>query len=236
MLKLKIADVVFGVNLKYGLTERLCRDYIYDGDEPVEFVAEIKDEAIEKVKGSIENCSSGYAESLEVFRALCDYVLNKGDGIIFHCSAVAVDGEAYLFAAPSGTGKSTHTRFWREYLGEKAVMINDDKPIIKYVDGTFYVYGTPWMGKHYLGANTRAKIKAICKLERGDKNEIEKAAVQDMLMAIFNQTLRPETESEVNNLLDIIEKLLSSVSLYRLKCTPTIDAAKLSYNVMSKGE
>ena len=189
-----------------------------------------------KVKNEIENCSFGYAESLEVFRKLCDYVLNCGDGIIFHCSAVAVDGKAYLFTAPSGTGKSTHTRFWRELLGEKAVMINDDKPIIKYVDGSFYVYGTPWMGKHRLGANVRAEIKAVCKLERGEKNVIEKADVQEMIMTVFNQTLRPETEKTVNNLLDFIDKLLSSVALYRLKCTPTIEAAKLSYGVMSKGE
>lgn len=235
MLKLKIAGVVFGVNPKYGFTEKICRDYLYEGEEPLSFIAEILSEDIEKVKNSIGNCSYGHAESLEVFRRLSEYVLNRGDGIIFHCSAVAVDGNAYLFAAPSGTGKSTHTKFWRELLGEKAVMVNDDKPIIKYEDGAFYVYGTPWMGKHNLGANIRVKIKAICKLVRGEKNAIEKISPKEMLMTIFNQTLRPETEESVDKLLGIIDKLLSSVELYKLKCTPTIDAAKLSYEVMSKG-
>lgn len=236
MLKYKIAEVVFGVNPKYAYTPRICKDYLYEGDAPVAFIAEIPEQTIEKVKSEVEGCSAGYAESLEVFRCLCDYILNKGDGIIFHCSAVAVDGNAYLFAAPSGTGKSTHTRFWREYLGEKAVMINDDKPIIKYVDGEFYVYGTPWMGKHFLGSNTRAKIKAVCKLERGEKNEIEKASVPEMLLTVFNQTLRPSDEVSVNNLLSLTDKLLTAVALYKLKCTPDIEAAKLSYETMSKGE
>ena len=236
MVLLKIAEVVFGVIPKYDLTVKICRDYVYNGAEKPAFIAEISEDDIKKVAGEIENCSLGYAESLEVFRALCDYVLDKGDGIIFHCSAVAVDGEAYLFAAPSGTGKSTHTRFWRELLGDKAVMINDDKPIIKYVDGAFYVYGTPWMGKHRLGANTRAKIKAICKLERGAKNAIEKASAGEMLITVFNQTLRPTSEDGVNKLLDLTDKLLKSVALYKLECTPDIAAAQLSYNVMSKGE
>lgn len=236
MLKLKIADVVFGVVPKYDLVEKICRDYIYSGDETPAFTAIVPQEKIEKVKNEIAGCSYGYAESIEVFRILSEYVLDKGEGIIFHCSAISVDDKAYLFAAPSGTGKSTHAHFWRELLGEKAVMINDDKPIIKYVDGEFYVYGTPWMGKHRLGTNSRAKVKAICRLERGNVDEIEKATVSEMIMTILNQTLRPESEEGVDSLLGIIEKLVSSVALYKLKCTPTIEAAKLSYSVMSKGE
>lgn len=236
MLKYRIADVTFGVIPKYAYTERFCREYLYDGETPAAFVAEIPQESIDKVKKEIQGCSDGYAESLEIFRALSNYVLDSGEGLIFHCSAVAVDGEAYLFTAPSGTGKSTHTRFWRELLGDRAVMVNDDKPIIKYVDGAFYVYGTPWMGKHHLGANTRVKIKAICKLERGEKNSIEKLSVAEMIPTILNQTLRPDTESGLNKLLCLTDKLLSSVAIYKLKCTPTIEAAELSYGVMSKGE
>ena len=232
----RIAGVVFGVDNKYAHTENICRDYLYEGDEKPVFTVKIPDELIRETQSQVPGCSLGYAEGLEVFRKLCEYVLDKEEGIIFHCSAVAVDGKAYLFTAPSGTGKSTHTRFWRELLKEKAVMVNDDKPIIKYENGEFYVYGTPWTGKHKLGSNVRVKIKAICKLERGDKNEIEKVGVPEMLATIFNQTIRPTDAEVMDKLIRLIDKLLNTVKIYKLKCLPNIEAAKLSYEVLSKGE
>ena len=147
-----------------------------------------------------------------------------------------VDGEAYLFTAPSGTGKSTHTRLWREMLGERAVMINDDKPIVRYVDGDFYVYGTPWNGKHRLDTNTRAKVKAICKIYQAKENVIEKAKPSDMLITLMNQTVRPCEEKKMDKLLAILDKMLTQVDLYSLGCNISREAAELSYNTMSKGE
>ena len=84
------------------------------------------------------------------------------DTILFHGSAVAVDGIGYLFTAKSGTGKSTHTRLWRELFGERAVMLNDDKPLIKVSENGIIVYGTPWDGKHRLSTNTFVPLKGIC--------------------------------------------------------------------------
>ncbi|CVI70345.1 hypothetical protein NDGK_01842 [Clostridiales bacterium CHKCI001] len=40
-------------------------------------------------------------------------------GMMLHSSAVMVDGCVYLFSAPNGTGKSTHTALWLQYLGER---------------------------------------------------------------------------------------------------------------------
>jgi hypothetical protein len=147
-----------------------------------------------------------------------------------------VDGCAYLFTAPSGTGKSTHTRLWRELLGDKAVMVNDDKPIIRYIDGEFYVYGTPWNGKHHLDTNCRAKIKAICKIEQAKENRIEIISTSEMLMTILNQTIRPDNLEQMDKLLGLIDKMISKVGLYKLGCTISKEAAELAYSTMSKGE
>ena len=144
-----------------------------------------------------------------------------------------VDGNAYLFTAPSGTGKSTHTRLWREMLGDKAVMINDDKPMIRFIDGDFYVYGTPWNGKHNLDTNTRAKVKAICKISQSKENSIRRANSAEMLLTILNQTIRPTETVGMDKLLNLIEKLLTSVDLYCLGCNISREAAELSYKTMS---
>ncbi len=235
MPRYKIAGVVFDAETKYNYTHKICRDYIYDGDKKPSFSVIITDDDVLKEKADAPDFPDYYLESLALFRKLCEYVLKSADGIIFHSSAIAVDGEGYLFTAPSGTGKSTHTRLWRELLGEKAVMINDDKPIIRYEDGEFYVYGTPWTGKHHLGENIRVKVKAICEIKRAKENSIERVSPFEMFITVMNQTLRPQAEEEIDKLLKLIEKLLSKVKTYRLFCNVSIDSAKLSYNTL-KGE
>lgn len=232
----KIADVVFEAKLQYPYTKKLCADYEYSGNEKVAFSVEITKEDIDAERVVATEFSDGFLESLALFRKLCDYALANEDAILFHSSAVMVDGKAYLFTAPSGTGKSTHARLWRELLGDRAVMINDDKPMIRYVDGDFYVYGTPWNGKHNLGTNNRAKIKAICKIYQAKENVIKKAEVKSMLFAVLNQTVRPKDVGSMDKLLILIDKMLKKVDLYELGCNISKEAAELSFNTMSKGE
>ena len=236
MPRYKIADVVFDAQLLYGYTKRLCLNYEYSGEEQPAFTAVMCDADIAAEKQPAPEFPDAYLESLALFRKLCDYCLTNADGIIFHSSAIMVDNKAYLFTAPSGTGKSTHARLWREMLGDKAVMVNDDKPIIRYIDGKFYVYGTPWNGKHRLDTNCRAEIKAICKIEQAKENSISRASTSEMLLTVLNQTIRPTDEGQMNKLLNILDKLLQQVNIYKLGCNISREAAELSYNTMSKGE
>lgn len=240
MPRYKIADVVFDAEYKYKYTAKLCEKYLYSGDEKPEFTAKVekKDIDAEKVTDGAENFPDYYFESLALFRKLCDYVLTNKNGIIFHSSAVAVDGKAYLFTAPSGTGKSTHAKLWKETFGDKVVYINDDKPIIRWIDGDFYVYGTPWNGKHRLGTNTRVKVEAICEIRQGKTNKIRALSPQEMLFVVLNQTIRPTEADKFDKLVQILDKLLTKVRLYRLECDISEEAARTSYDAMvnSKGE
>lgn len=236
MIRLKIADVVFDANIRYKYTAEMCKNYMYSGDELPEFTAVVTKEDILSEKKLAPEYHDAYLESLALFRKLCDFCLSNKDGIIFHSSAIAVDGNAYLFTAPSGTGKSTHARLWRELLGDKAIMINDDKPIIRYIDGDFYVYGTPWNGKHRLDTNGRAKIKAICAIRQAKENSIRKADCSEMLITILNQTIRPTEVDKVDKLFGLIDKMLGSVDLYSMGCNISQQAAEMAYNTMSKGE
>ncbi len=236
MFRYKIADVVFDADIKYEYTATLCQDYLYTGSAEPQFTAIVTDADISHEKALAPEFSDAYLESLALFRKLCDYCLSNCNGIIFHSSAVMVDGEAYLFTAPSGTGKSTHARLWRELLGDRAVMINDDKPIIRYIDGDFYVYGTPWRGKHRLGTNARAKIKAVCAIRQAKENVIEKASTGEMLVTVMNQTIRPTDITQMDKLLALVDKMLKRVKLYKLGCNISKEASEISFNAMSKGE
>lgn len=234
MPKYKIADVVFEVQILYEYTKKLCLQYEYDGELPAEFSFAVTDADVAKEKALAPEFREEHLENLVILRRLCDYVLENKNGMIFHSSSIMVDGKAYLFTAPSGTGKSTHTRLWREMLGERAVMINDDKPIIRLIDGQFYVYGTPWNGKHNLGTNVKAPIKAICLLKQAKENSIRPIGAMQTIMAVLNQTVRPEGQENMSKLLTLIEKLITNVQTFLLECNISKEAAELSYKSMSK--
>ena len=152
------------------------------------------------------------------------------NAFLFHGSAIAVDGEAYLFTAKSGTGKSTHARLWREMLGERAVMVNDDKPMIRVTDHGAIVYGTPWNGKHHLGANIAVPLKSICILERGAENQICRVSKAEALPMLVQQAHRPNDPAALARTMTLIDKLQAPI--YRLRCNMDISAAELSYNTM----
>ncbi len=234
MPKYKIADIIFSYTPKFDYTKNLCSNYLYQGDcrEEVSFQVQEADIEKEAILAGEQKFPIEYLESLALYRKFLEYAFNH-DTIILHSSALSVDGQAYLFTAPSGTGKSTHARLWREAFDDKVVMINDDKPVIRKIGEEFFVFGTPWNGKHHLDSNVKVKIKAICNLKRGKENSVREIAPRDMLFVLLNQTLRPSTEEQAQNLLALLDKLLCSVSLYEMHCNISKEAAELAYKTMS---
>lgn len=187
--------------------------------------------------GNPEDCQRADAclETLAVYRKLADSLVNDGV-LLFHGSAVAVDGVCYLFAAKSGTGKSTHTRLWQQLLGQRAVMLNDDKPLLKITGAGVTVWGTPWDGKHRLSQNTSAPLRAVCFLERGSENIIGPVTRKEAWPLLWLQIHRPADLEKLRQVLVLTDALAGSVRLYRLRCTADIRAAQVAFEAMSKGE
>ena len=174
--------------------------------------------------------------------AVADYV-NSGalfgrrlisyGGLVLHACAVVHDGKAYLFAAPSGTGKSTHARLWCAALAGSYIL-NDDKPAIRILDGRAYVYGTPWAGKDKLSQNCKVPLGGICLLQRGENDRIRRAAADEALVLLYAQTAHTALfQSEMDALLATLEKLIVTVPIYRLQCTPTPHAAEVAIGAMT---
>ncbi len=156
------------------------------------------------------------------------------NGFLLHSSAVMLDGKAYLFSAPSGTGKSTHTSLWlKEFPG--AQILNDDKPAIRILDDGIYVYGTPWSGKTDLNLNQKVPLQGIAFLERGEQNVIHPLDSMKALENLLNQTVRPGERECVTKLFGLLDKILTRVPIYRLSCNMDQSAARISYDTMSKG-
>ncbi len=224
----------------YSEVHTLCKDYICDGNADLRVKTSQSDIDFERAKSAMENKKEGiptihfsdsYLETLAVYRQIAENLLAY-DTILFHGSVVAVDGFGYLFTAKSGTGKSTHTRLWRAFLGERAVMVNDDKPLIQCAENSVVVYGTPWDGKHHLSNRIAVPLKAICILTRATENHIEKVERATAFPMLLQQTHRPQDSLKMQKTLEILDKIANSISLYKLGCNMEMEAAEIAYHAM----
>lgn len=164
------------------------------------------------------------------------YSLLDFGGFMLHSSAVVMDGQAYLFSAPSGTGKSTHTALWLEQFGSRAQILNDDKPAIMVNGEGITACGTPWSGKSDLNLNLRVPLRGICVLERSRDNFIEPLPAEKSLYALLNQTLRPADADRMNRLLDLLDAVTTHIPVWRMGCNISREAAQMAYEAMSGGK
>ena len=242
-----IAGVKIRAAAQLPSTLEYCKEYVTGEDFKPDIFAEVTPELIGFIRkdGEADERDKGLAhvevpqfqaELLALHKAISDKMPAFGRAL-FHSSAVAVNGQAVLFTAPSGTGKSTHARLWKKLLGERLVSINDDKPFIGFdvKDGKeqpLSVYGSPWMGKHRIGANTSAPIKAVCLINRSDDNRVEKADPLSVFASLFNQTYRPRETEMLRQTMLILKKLAEEVPVYNIYCNMEPDAAKVAYETI----
>ncbi len=236
----KIADKNIAIHSIYADVHEYCKDYITDETPDFSVQTAQSDITYEREKSAkedlaegraIRDFTDGYLEELAVYRKIAEKMLDY-DTFLFHGSVIAVDGQGYLFTAKSGTGKSTHTRLWREYLGSRAVMVNDDKPLLRVSQSGVTVYGTPYNGKHRLGNNISVPLKCICILERAEQNTIKEISKSDAYVLLLQQTYRPSDSIKMAKTLTLADKMAESVRLYRLGCNMNIEAAQVAYHKM----
>lgn len=154
--------------------------------------------------------------------------------IPIHSSAIVCNGSAFLFLGESGTGKSTHTRLWREHiLG--AELLNDDSPILAFEDGEAWVYGSPWSGKTPCFRNERYPLKALVRLSQAPYNRMERLSLLRSYGAVHPSC--PPEFAYHDKLYDCISGTLSKVlavtKVFHLECLPNREAAELSYSTLS---
>jgi hypothetical protein len=238
---IEIAGLVTQVQPLFGSTREYCRAYLTDG-VPVCFVdvtpqdlvhtqAMLEKEAIEEGI-RVRKFPEPFLERATIQRKIAAFLL-KHDTILLHGSTVGLDGQAYLFTAPCGTGKSTHTRFWRETFGDRAVMINDDKPFLKIASSGVVAYGSPWSGKHGLDTNISLPLKGICFLRRGSVNSIRQVNPEGLIDVLLQQTFMPEDAADQEKAVALVNSLAQTVPLWDMECTKDVGAALISYQAMS---
>ena len=226
----RIAELNIKMEPVYDETINRLKPYLSDSTD-YDFEVEIDKEAFAKYSASsVFKNRPDIDEGPYLYTQICRKILSDYDGFFFHSSALEMDGQAYLFTALSGTGKSTHTRNWRRAFGDRVTMINDDKPLLRKIDGVFYACGTPWMGKSDIGCNMTSPVKAVYVLQRGEENKAQKISPGLVFKQLLEATLIPKTRENMGKLLSLFNDLFTGADLFLLTCNKDVEAAVVAYN------
>ncbi len=238
----RLADLNIDISSMYQTIHDMCDDYraeessvpdftVCTTQENIDFERD-RSAAVDLFEGrAAQDYPDDWLETNAVHRQIAEKLPDYG-AFLLHGSAVAVDGVCYVFTARSGTGKSTHTRLWRELLGERAVMVNDDKPLVRVTERGTLIYGTPWDGKHRLSRNISVPLRAICILERGEENQIREIGMDEMLPKLLLQAYRPMNPAGTKELMEVFDRMAETVKFYRMQCNMDVSAAEMSYTTM----
>lgn len=151
------------------------------------------------------------------------------DTLLVHASVIRNDGYGYLFTAPSGTGKSTHTHLWYKHIPGSDLM-NDDNPVVRIIDGQTRIYGSPWSGKTPCYRNIWAPVGAITRIEQKPVNTIRRMAPIEAFAMLLPAVSSMKWDKRVYiGICDTISRLLPITPVFLLGCRPDEEAARICY-------
>ena len=210
---IKLADVTINIDHRYPYIYQACRTFEIPLSKEPDFTVSATDERIRnefEAWEEIFHCTldfdrwKGRCESDSLITSICDR-MPFYDMFLMHAAVVAVDGVAYIFTAPSGTGKTTHTMLWKKHFGDRAVIVNGDKPLIRLQDGKVYVCST------------------------------RRISVSEASRHIFRQVhLSRNNEETFTRFWRLLDQMMTSADLYLLQCNREPEASRLSYLTMRR--
>lgn len=231
---MRLANLNIRAEYRYDYLPQFCKDYRVETHEKVDIFAATTEQKIAAEQANGVGATVHACESLCIYREIAEQ-LPALSRFVFHGAAISYKDKAYIFTAPSGTGKTTHISLWQKYIGEAVGIINGDKPIIGFGD-TVTVYGTPWAGKENLQNNTSALLGGICIIKRGTENKIRKLFPIEVLPHIMNQVYMPQDKEAMDATMKLIDRLITTVPVFILECDISEDAVKASFTKLTKEE
>ena len=239
---IELAGVPVRVKCRFKGNKVFLKDY-WTEKEPLFTIAPSPDDLIrmnddfdrmDEADGLSKHRRSDAFLENNAIHALLAEKLVAHDVLLMHGSALCMDGAGIIFTAPSGTGKSTHARLWRETFGDRVWMVNDDKPLISLGEDCICIWGTPWDGKHRMSRNASAPLKAIVSLERSDWNHIAPMTKADAFPVLMKQCFTSRNPATMKRIMDFEKRLLDAVDFYKLGCNLEPEAAMVAYEGLAR--
>lgn len=227
----KIADLTVSIESAGKALQRLMAPYGTNTNRQADMTMSIDRERMNMAREEHPQFKPDEWEHIQTGFAFACKLLDF-NGFCLHSSAVALEDKAVLFSGACGSGKSTHANLWQQYFGvDRAVIINDDKPVLRLIEDIFYVYGAPWSGKNALNANIRVPLGAVVFLKQAKENHIRRLDNKEAVTLLFYQSMRANSDRDrINRLLTLIDVLLQKIPVYQMDCNISFDAVKTGYH------
>ena len=235
----KFAGTVFEIESHFDYFGKFAKDYMMDSDEFCRHHLKVSLGEIEEWKATHEDAKGfplDYLETLVIHSKVAT-ILADENKFIFHGSCIAVDQykNSYLFAAPSGVGKSTHVKLLKKMYGDRIKYINDDKPFVFNDNGIFYVFGSPWNGKERISNNVEGILNGVFVVSRSNTNKVSKLSPKEAINHLIKQFYIPQGITEAINATNTLIKICEELPIYLLEVNMEDGASKVSFDIMSKG-
>ena len=224
---LKLAGLVIDAGAEYEYSRDFCKEYLCNASS-ADFSVQSSDVKINPDFLDVENPPDDFVDSICLLQAIADK-LPLHNAVLCHGAAISYNGGGYLFMAPSGVGKSTHIRLWRQHFGERVDIINGDKPIIKLTDEGCYICSTPWAGKENWQKNVSFPLKAICFIGRANGDEPSCDRISGCEERLLRQIYLPREMESAAKTLELADSICAEVPLYDLKVNISEDSVKTAF-------
>lgn len=208
-----------------------CMKYLKEGVPDIRIRITEEDVNQEMLENAGNNPNPVDLETMAACRKVTEKLLDY-DIILMHGAVIASGESAYMFSAPSGTGKTTHVKLWLRNLRDSYV-VNGDKPFIKIEDNRLVVYGSPWSGQEHMNKNTMLPLKSIVFMVRSEKNHIEKLSFAQAYVYLLQQTYIPHNEVMARKVLKLLSSIQEKVSFWMFYSNNfDDDCFETSYNAL----
>jgi len=102
---------------------------------------------------------------------LFQHHLARHGGLVVHASAVLMRGRVVLFCGQSGAGKTTTARLWRRHR-RGAIVLSDDRVVLRLRRGRLWAFGTPWHGEAAYASPEAAPVAAVLFIEHAPETRL----------------------------------------------------------------
>lgn len=233
--KIRIDDIIISVSSVHPDIQTFCESYLSDGEPSVMISSSSEDIQLERqlylAEHKTDECpySDVMLEFMSLHRKLARELLSY-KVLLIHGSAISVDGNGYMFVSDSGVGKSTHVLKWKQFLGDRAIMINDDKPFIRITPNGPMICGSPWNGKENRGNNISIPFRKCVFLNRGTDNNAWRISQWEAYAGLLPHIFFPKDKDEAKTVLSLVDELLKDIEFFRLSCNLSDDAGMITFN------
>lgn len=146
-------------------------------------------------------------------------LLARGRGAEFHACGVNYRGTGMIFTGTSGTGKSTISRLWKS--NPDALVLSDERIIVRRIDNGFRMYGTPWQSNAAASSPENVPLERTFFIKHSPENHAVLLKAGDAASRLFTRCFPTFwDESSLNYTLDLVGQIAEQVPCYELGFVP----------------